>query len=85
MTNTLNPATGNPVSKFTPEFVTLKPSGGDPVTGLSRSWWYNAEKQGLIKLARVRNPGRVKARVLLPVAAAIALVHKLSDSTPEAA
>lgn len=67
-------------AKFQPEFVAIPTVGGDPVTGLSRSYWYDLEARGLIRLVRIRKPGNVKARVLLPVAAAIAVVRKLSDS-----
>ena len=65
---------------FLPEFVPLKVSGGDGVTGMSRSWWYGCEAQGLIKLVRIRKPGQVKPRVLLPVADAVALVRRLSST-----
>lgn len=63
-----------------PAFVALPARGGDPVCGLSRSWWYGAERAGLIRLARIRAPGNVRAgRVLLPVDRAVSLVQKLSD------
>lgn len=59
------------------EFVPLPLVGGDAVCGLSRSWWYSAESKGLIKLTRVRLPGRQRGRVLLPVPQALALLEKI--------
>lgn len=65
-------------ARITPEFVPIPNTGGDAVTGLSRSYWYGLESQGLIKLVRIRRPGTIKARVLLPVAEAVALIRRLS-------
>jgi hypothetical protein len=75
-----------PPLRFLPEFVRIPTIGGDAITGLSRSWWMNAEARGLIALHRIRKPGgkcrpgqmQSKPTVLLPVAAAIALVNRLS-------
>lgn len=64
-----------------PEFVTLPAIGGDPVTGLSRSFWYKAESDGLIQLTRVRLPGRLRGRTLLPIPQAIALLKRLGEDT----
>ena len=68
-------------ARFQPEFVTIPATGGDKITNLSRSFWYDAERRGLIRLVRVRKPGTTKPRVLLPVAEAIAVVRKLSSDT----
>ena len=43
----------------------LKPRGGDPYFGLSRSYWYNLERKGFIVLKRLRMHGNRKGRVLL--------------------
>ena len=43
----------------------LKPRGGDPYFGLSRSYWYNLERKGYIVLMRLRMHGSRKGRVLL--------------------
>jgi len=59
------------------EFISLPSRGGDSVCGLSRSWWYLADKNGLIQLVRIRQRGAKRGRVLLPVDQAIALVRKL--------
>ena len=66
------------VSAARPEYVALPVRGGDPVCGLSRSWWYGAERDGRIKLTRLRQPGCTRGRVLLPVRAALALIEKMS-------
>ena len=66
------------------EDCTLPARGGDPVCDLSRRWWYHAEKLGLIRLVRVRLPGRQLGRVLLPIAEAIACVAKLAAAAREA-
>jgi hypothetical protein len=41
-------------------------SGGDKFFGLSRAWYYNAEKKGLIRLIRLRNEGRERGVTLVP-------------------
>ena len=61
------------------EFVPLPPIGGDPVCGLSRSFWYSLEAKGLISLVRIRKPGQVRGRVLLPIPQAVALLQKLNS------
>jgi len=60
-----------------PEFVTLPARGGDAVCNLSRSWWYAAEADGLIRLGRLRKKGGLRGRVLLPVDRAVALIESL--------
>lgn len=66
------------IHRVMPEFVTLPSRGGDAICGLSRSFWYACEKDGLIKLRRIRRPGNVRGRVLLPVAEAIGLIDTRS-------
>ena len=58
-----------------PEFVSLPSRGGDPICGLSKSFWYEAERKGLISLKRIRLPGRIKGRTLLSVRDAIEFVN----------
>jgi len=60
------------------EFVPLPKKGGDPICGLSRSFWYNLESLGEIKLARIRKAGQIRGRVLLPVPQALATIKRLS-------
>lgn len=64
-----------------PEFVPLPARGGDSVCNLSRSWWYQAEAEGLIRLVRLRKKGALRGRVLLPVDKAIALIENLGART----
>lgn len=63
------------------EFFTLPVKGGDPVCGLSRSFWLDCEARGLIRLIRLRKPGRIRGRVLIPTADAIAFVRELGTSS----
>ena len=60
------------------EFVPLPSKGGDPICGLSRSFWYNLETEGEIKLVRIRKAGQIRGRLLLPVAQALETVKRLS-------
>jgi hypothetical protein len=59
----------------TPEAVALRPetfrlpkpgSGGDKFFGLSRAWYYNAEKNGWLRLIRIRAEGRERGVTLVP-------------------
>ena len=68
-----------------PEFVALPGRGGDPICGLSRSWWYGAERAGQIRLVRLRKPGQTRGRVLLPVREAIAVVQRIGDAAKNVA
>jgi hypothetical protein len=61
------------------EFVPLPNKGGDPICGLSRSFWYNLESHGEIKLVRIRKPGQLRGRLLLPVPQALATIKRLSN------
>lgn len=66
-----------------PEFIPLPARGGDAVCNLSRSFWLDAEARGMIRLVRLRKPGRVRGRVLLPVNEAISFVRKLNTGSAE--
>ena len=56
----------------------LKPKGGDPYFGLSRSYWYNLERKGYIVLKRLRMHGNRKGRVLLSMEDAIKAIELLT-------
>ena len=71
--------------KIAPEFVALPGRGGDPICGLSRSWWYGAERAGQIRLVRLRKPGQTRGRVLLPVREAIAVVQRIGNAARKVA
>lgn len=76
----VDPARARPHSQAAlPDAATLKPSGGDPYYQLSRSWWYDLERRGLVRLTRVRLPGNRKPRVLLRRDDAAAAIAKLSQ------
>jgi len=60
------------------EFVPLPSKGGDPICGLSRSFWYSLETIGEIKLVRIRKGGQLRGRLLLPVPQALATIKRLS-------
>lgn len=47
----------------------------DPVFGLRRGWFYNAEAAGLLKLRRVTMPGRTRGVVLARVAEIESLIE----------
>lgn len=51
------------------EFFRLPARGGDPVFGLSRSFYYSAEKAGLLKMTRLRKQGNIRGAVLVSVRA----------------
>ncbi len=71
--------------RISPEFVALPGRGGDPICGLSRSWWYGAERDGQIRLVRLRKPGQTRGRVLLPVREAIAVVQRIGEASKKVA
>lgn len=73
----LNISTGG--SQIAPEFFPIPGRGPDPHCGVSRSSWYDLEKRGLIRLVRLRKPGNVRGRVLVPYAEAVALIRRLSQ------
>ena len=65
-------------SRIAPEFFPIPPRGPDPHFGISRSSWYDLESRGLLRLVRLRKPGNIRGRVLVPYGAALALFEKLS-------
>lgn len=61
-----------------PEFFPLPQRGHDPYLGLGRSTYYDFEKRGLLRLVRVRKPGNLLGKVLVPYAEASALIRSLA-------
>jgi hypothetical protein len=49
-----------------PETFRLPKTGVDQYFGCTRSFYYNLEKQGLIKLIRIRQRGKMRGIVLVP-------------------
>lgn len=76
-------ATNDPIAttpaRLAPEFIPLPSRGPDPLFGLCRSWYYDAERRGLMRLVRIRKPGTTRGRVLLPVAETSSLLRRLSS------
>lgn len=68
-------------SAHLPLCAPLKPRGGDPYFGLSRSYWYNLERKGYIVLKRLRMRGNRKGRVLLPMEDAMKAIQLLSQES----
>jgi hypothetical protein len=77
----INITTGG--SRVAPEFFPIPPRGPDPHFGISRSSWYDLEARGLLRLVRLRKPGNIRGRVLVPYGAALALFNKLSSETAD--
>ena len=80
--HTSQPVTGcahtSTSSQIRPEFFALPPRGGDAFFGLSKSTYYQLEKQGLIKMVRLRMRGSVRGKVLVPYDAVRALLARMN-------
>lgn len=73
------------VHPASPEFFPIPGRGPDPFFGISRSSYYDLERRGLLRLIRVRKPGNIRGRVLVPYAEACALIRQLSSNGGKAA
>ena len=58
-----------------PEFFRLPKSGGDQHFGFGRSYYYEGEKRGYWKLARIRDRGKLRGVTLVPYDAVAAFVR----------
>jgi len=59
-----------------PEFTKLpSPRGRCPLTGASRSWILDMEKAGLVKVVRVRQPGKMRGACFVYMPSLIALLR----------
>jgi len=65
-----------------PEFFRLPARGGDPFFGLSRSFYYAAEREGLLNMVRVRTPGKLRGPVLVPFASVREFISKQGSMAP---
>jgi len=65
-----------------PEFFRLPSGGGgDPYFGFTRTYYYEGEKRGYWKLARIRKRGKVRGVTLVPFDAVAAFVRsQLEDA-----
>ena len=70
-----------------PEYFPLPSRGLDPYFGLSRSDYYRMENARMVRLVRMRRPGLVLGKVLVPYEAVSALIHQMQakqgQSQPE--
>jgi hypothetical protein len=62
-------------SQLPPEFFRLPKSGGDQYFGLARSYYYEGEKRGYWKLARIRERGKLRGVTLIPYDAVAAFIR----------
>lgn len=59
-----------------PEFFRLPgPRQRDPYFGLSRAWYYSAERDGRLALVRLRQRGKLRGVTLIPFGAVAALIR----------
>jgi hypothetical protein len=58
-----------------PEFFRLPTDGPDPYFGLTRSWYYSAEKLGKLRLVRLRDRGKLRGVTLVPYDAVSAFIR----------
>lgn len=73
-----NPHASSPV-QCTPEWFPLPARGYDRHFGLGRSSFYDLERRGLLRLVRIKKPGNVRGKVLVPYAETAALIRRLSN------
>ena len=65
-----------------PEFFRLpQGGGGDPFFGLTRTYYYEGEKRGYWRLARIRERGKLRGVTLVPYDAISSLVRSLIEHT----
>jgi hypothetical protein len=62
-------------SRPKPETFRLPKIGEDPYFGLTRSWYYAAEKRGVLQLIRLRQRGKLRGVVLVPYDDVGRIVH----------
>lgn len=58
-----------------PEWFRLPSRGPDPHFGLTRPWYYAAEKRGDIRLVRIRERGKLRGITLVPYDAIAAFIR----------
>jgi hypothetical protein len=68
-----------------PEFFPLPQRGPDPFFSLGRSSYYDLEKRGLLRLVRLRKPGNLRGKVLVPYDETAALIRRLAKEGGETA
>ena len=64
-----------------PEFFRLPHGGGgDPYFGFTRTFYYEGEKRGWWKLARIRERGKLRGVTLVPYDAVSSFVHSQMET-----
>jgi hypothetical protein len=63
-----------------PETFRLPKDGVDPFFGLSRSFYYELEKRGLVRLIRIRKRGRQRGVTLIPFDSVARLVREQMEA-----
>jgi hypothetical protein len=67
-----------------PEFFRLpKPGNSDKFFGLSRSFYYSAEKRGWLRLIRIRDQGKERGVTLIPYQAVAEFVRSQAEAVPK--
>jgi hypothetical protein len=66
--------------KLRPEFFRLPSKGGDPYFGLTRSFYYEAEKRGYWRLVRLRDRGKLRGVTLVPFDAVAAFIRQQMEA-----
>ena len=83
-TNPADPRNPAP-AKVPPEFFSLPSRGLDPHFAISRSGYYDLEARGFLQLVRLRKPGNVRGKVLVPYAKALTAIRALAERNDKAA
>jgi hypothetical protein len=74
------PNVTEPPAVIRPEFFPIPKRGVDPFFGLGRSSYFDLERRGLLRLIRVRKPGQIRGKLLIPFAETAVLLRRLSDA-----
>lgn len=77
--STTAPISASPQTAHVPEFFRLPARGIDPHFGLSRSFYYQAERDGHFKMVRLRRPGSLRGVVLVPYAAVRDMIERRKE------
>jgi len=63
-----------------PEFFPLPQRGPDPFFNLGRTTYYDLEREGQLRLVRLRKRGNVRGKVLVPFDDVLALLNRLNQA-----
>lgn len=68
-----------------PEFFRLPSRGPDPFFGLSRGFYYELERDGLLQMVRIQRPGTKRGVLLVPFEATRRLILGAKIRPPQVA